>query len=106
MAQTTSADTGGSGQGFFDRLTTGLKDVAGLAIEWEQAKRIDVETSNSTQNIPGREDQVYTPTKNASVDSLGGGLSRKYGGLTGFQWVAAGAGVTAFALILKRVRVI
>jgi len=97
MAQTMSDATGGFGSGLRDWI----KDIAGLAISYEQAKRVDVETRGGSKNMPDNADVVAGRTQQAASDSLGGAFKSpvvKYG--------LIGAGVIAAAVVLKKARVI
>jgi hypothetical protein len=103
MAQTTSSDTGG---GFWTGLFGGVKDIAGLAIEYERAKNIDVETINDSDNIPDQNDLVYGTDKQAGSDSLGGVLSvvPAIGGSSVTTLALGGLAIVGAVYFFKKVR--
>ncbi len=99
MAMTQSSDAGGWGAGFKDLLF----GVADKAIEYERAKNVDVETSDSGNNVPDRNDLIHNQGDEVSKDALGGTWSRAFGGLTLPQWGLIGGVVLVVTAVVSRV---
>ena len=97
MAQSMSSESGGFGAGFLDII----KGVGGLAIEYEKAKRVDVETKAAGNNIPDNADIVAGRAGQAASDSTGGVFKSPYVKL-GLIF----GGVVVGAVVLKKAKVI
>lgn len=102
MAQTQGTDTGGFGAGFKDFLF----GVADKAIQYEQAKRVDVETTSSGRNVPDNADMVAGQTRQAASDTLGGSFKKAIAGVSIQNWLLIGGGIAVGSVVLKKLRVI